>query len=117
MAGWPGNLGFDLATSGELTEKGPAASLDLQKLDGTLRNRPIAGEAAITLGADKVVDGNLQLSSGRSTVALTGRAGESMNVDTQFDVASLDDWAPGTSGQSQRKIPHLGQVAATRGRR
>jgi translocation and assembly module TamB len=104
VAGWPGNLGFDLTTSGELTEKGPAASLVLQKLAGTLRNRPIAGEAAITLNADKIVDGNLQLRSGRSTVSLTGRAGESMNVDTQFDVASLDDWAPGTSGRLDGKF-------------
>jgi translocation and assembly module TamB len=109
VAGWPGKLGFALDTQGELPEKGPNASLNLKNLAGTLRNRPLAGQAALTVNPDKVIAGNLKLSTGRSTVALTGRAGESMNVDTQFDVASLDDWAPNLKGRANGRFHIAGK--------
>ena len=98
VAGWPGQLGFALNTKGELLERGPQASFDLRDLKGTLRNRPIAGQAALSLNPQKVVAGNLQLSSGRSSVSVEGRGGQSMDVDTIIDIASLDDWAPSTTG-------------------
>ncbi|MEJ1960466.1 MAG: translocation/assembly module TamB domain-containing protein [Gammaproteobacteria bacterium] len=104
VAGWPGKLGFALDTKGELLEQGPNASLNLKNLNGTLRNRPIAGEAALTVNPQKVVAGNLKLSSGRSSVSVTGRAGQSMNVDTELNVASLDDWAPQTAGRVTGKF-------------
>lgn len=104
VAGWPGKLGFALDTKGELLEKGPNASLNLTDLDGTLRNRPIAGQAALTVNPDKVIAGNLNLRSGRSSVALTGRAGTAMNADAQFNIASLDDWVPKTTGRLNGKF-------------
>ncbi len=90
VAGWPGKLGFALDTQGELQEKGPNASLNLKDLNGTLRGRPIAGRAALTVNPQKVVAGTLNVSSGKSSVSVDGRAGQSMDVDTQFDVASLE---------------------------
>ena len=99
LAGWSGRLGFSLDTQGELLDAGPNASFNLKNLNGTLRDRPIAGVAALTVNPQKVIAGNLKLSSGKSSVSLTGRAGKSMDLDTQFDVASLDDWAPKTTGR------------------
>jgi translocation and assembly module TamB len=104
VAGWPGKLGFALDSKGELQEQGPNASLNLKNLNGTLRNRPIAGHAALTVNPKKVVAGNLQLSSGRSSVALVGRAGSSLNLDATLNVASLEDWAPNTTGSITGKF-------------
>jgi len=104
VAGWPGKLGFALDTQGEWLEKGPKASLDLKNLTGTLRNRPIAGQAALTVNPDKVIAGNLKLRSGRSSVVLTGRAGKAMDADAQFDIASLEDWVPKTTGRLNGKF-------------
>ncbi len=104
VAGWPGNLGFALDTKGELQEKGPSASLNLQNLNGTLRGRPLAGEAALKVNADKVVSGTLDVRSGKSTVALAGRGGTSMDVDTEFNIASLDDRLPQAAGRLNGKF-------------
>jgi translocation and assembly module TamB len=104
VAEWPGSLGFALDTKGELLEKGPSASLNLRDLKGTLRGRALAGQAALTVNPDKVIAGTLNVSSGRSTVSLEGRAGQSMNVDTQLDIASLEDWVPKTTGRVNGKF-------------
>ena len=104
VAGWSGSLGFALETKGEVQEKGPNVSLNLRDLKGTLRGRGLAGQAALTVNPDKVIAGTLNVSSGRSTVSLEGRAGQSMNVDTQFDVASLEDWVPKTTGRVNGKF-------------
>ena len=104
VAGWSGKLGFALDTKGELLEQGPNASLNLKNLNGTLRSRPIAGDAALTVNPQKVVAGNLKLSSGKSSVSVAGRAGQSMNLDMLFDVASLEDWAPRTTGRLNGKF-------------
>lgn len=98
VAGWPGSLGFVLNTQGQLREQGPDASFDLHDLQGTLRGRPIAGEAALKVNPQKVLAGTLQLSSGKSTIAVDGRAGQSMNLDATVKVASLNDWVPNTAG-------------------
>ena len=122
VAGWPGSLGFALDTKGELLEKGPNASLNLRDLKGTLRGRALAGQAALTVNPDKVIAGTLNVSSGRSTVSLEGRAGQSMNIDTQFDVASLEDWVPDTTGRVNGKFhiagtwPKLAIEGGTQGR-
>jgi translocation and assembly module TamB len=95
---WPGQLGFALDTKGELTDAGPSASLDLKNLQGTLRGRSLAGQAALTLNPQKVIAGTASLKSGKSSVGLTGRGGKALDLDTEFDIASLDDWVPKASG-------------------
>jgi translocation and assembly module TamB len=122
VAGWPGKLGFSLDTKGELQDKGPNASLNLRNLDGTLRGKPIAGEAALTVNPQKVVAGTLKVSSGKSSVSIDGRAGQSMDLDTRLDVATLEDWVPGTTGRVNGQFhisgqwPKLAVAGAAQGR-
>lgn|GEM_PF-204301 len=104
VAGWPGKLGFEFDTRGEMTPRGPNASLNLKDLSGTLRGRPIAGHADLTLNPQKVIAGDLALSSGRSTVLVTGRGGQALDLDTQLQVASLEDWVPMAQGSLQGKF-------------
>ena len=104
VVGWPGQLGFTLATKGQLSDAGPNASLDLKDLQGTLRGRALSGQAALTVNPQKVVAGTLSLKSGKSSLGLTGRGGKTMDVDTQFDIASLDDWVPKSAGALHGKF-------------
>src|SRR6185295_17904424 len=106
---WPGQLGFTLDTQGKVTADGPDASFDLKNLQGTLRGRTLAGQAALTINPQKVIAGDLNLRSGKSSLTLNGRAGTSMNVDTGFDIASLDDWLPKSSGKLNGKFHITGK--------
>jgi translocation and assembly module TamB len=104
IAGWPGRLDFALDTKGQLTDAGPDASLNLKDLRGSLRGRTLSGQAALTLNPQKVIAGTLNLRSGKSSLGLTGRGGKTMDVDTQFDIASLDDWLPKSAGRLNGKF-------------
>jgi translocation and assembly module TamB len=104
VVGWPGQLGFALDTKGELTDAGPNASLDLKDLQGTLRGRSLAGQAALTVNPQKVIAGTASLKSGKSSVALTGRGGKTLDVDTELNVTSLDDWLPKAAGSFSGKF-------------
>lgn len=104
VAGWPGRLDFALDTKGQLTDAGPDAALNLKNLQGSLRGRVLSGQAALTLNPQKVIAGTLNLRSGKSSVALNGRGGQQMDVDTEFDIASLDDWVPKSAGRLNGKF-------------
>jgi translocation and assembly module TamB len=109
LVGWPGQLGFALDTSGRLLAGGPEASLDLKDLSGKLRGRALEGRAALTLNPQKIVAGTLSLRSGRSSIGLTGRGGEALDLDTQFDIASLEDWLPRSAGSVNGKFHITGK--------
>lgn len=108
---WPGRLDFRLATDGRITDQGPAASLALQDLRGTLRDRPISGRADIALTVERTVTGDADLRSGgsRIRVAGSGGAGNGDTVRADIDVADLGDWAPGAGGSLRGRIDARGE--------
>jgi translocation and assembly module TamB len=98
-AEWPGALDFDLATNGTMTDKGPDATIKLDKLGGTLRKRPVSGDADLKLHPGYVVEGNLSLASGKSRVDIAGSRGtDETNATIKLAIASLADWVPDASG-------------------
>ena len=99
FAGWNGALDFDIASRGSLTKNGPEATLDIRRLAGRLRERALAGSGRLHLSADDVVDGQLQLASGGSSIGLTARPGASNDAGLQLAIASLGDWLPNASGR------------------
>jgi translocation and assembly module TamB len=109
LAGWPGSLGFQLDTEGELPEAGPRASLKLGSLAGTLRGRAIGGDADLALAPNKSVKGELNLKSGRSTVRVVGTGGEALDLTADFDVATLADWVPDARGQITGSVTVKGE--------
>ena len=98
-AQWPGSLSFTLATEGTSGDQGVAAKLKLDKLDGKLRDRPIAGTADLSSAPGFVVDGTAALASGQSTLAVRGRGGNDTNATVGFTVASLGDVLPDAQGR------------------
>ena len=100
LSGWDGNVNLDANTQGVMQAAGPSGSLQLLKLDGNLRGRPIAGEGNIEFAAPSRLAGDLRLSSGKSRIAMTGNAtdGNAVDATIKLAVASLADWVPRTGG-------------------
>ena len=96
---WKGALDFDLATSGSIGDSGPAAVIKLDRLGGTLRGRPISGQADLTIKPEFIVDGTLDLRSGKSTVAILGRGGNQTDATIKLAIGDVGDWMPDASGQ------------------
>ncbi|MCX7513015.1 translocation/assembly module TamB domain-containing protein [Frateuria hangzhouensis] len=99
FAGWNGALDAQLHTAGTLPAGQPDATLDLARLEGRLRGRPVRGHGKLHLAPNQVVDGTLSLASGNSTVAIDGKPGARNDVQVQLTIASLADWLPDAGGQ------------------
>ena len=99
LSGWNGMLDFDIASNGSLPKVGPDATLEIRKLAGKLRERAISGKGKLHLSPNEVIDGQLQLASGRSTLQLQAKPGNSNNADLQLAIASLGDWLPDSGGR------------------
>jgi translocation and assembly module TamB len=98
-AEWPGALDFELATEGTLTDKGPDATVKLDRLGGTLRKRPISGNADLLIKPDYIVDGTLDIASGKSRVDVTGRGGNQTDATVKLAIDSLADLIPNVGGR------------------
>lgn len=120
-AAWPGAIDFDLASSGTLTDRGPDATVKLDRLGGSLRQRPLSGQADLTIKPDYIVDGTLGLVSGKSRVDVTGRGGGQTDATLRLAIASLGDWLPQAGGaldgefRVHGKWPRLAVVGSARG--
>ncbi len=121
-AEWPGALDFDVASDGTLTDRGPDATIKLDRLGGTLRKRPVSGNADLKIKPDYIVDGTLALSSGKSRVDVTGSGGGNQTDATiELAIASLGDWLPNAGGhldgqfRVQGKWPKLGIAGTAHG--
>lgn len=98
LAGWDGALDLDLTTQGTLSDAGPDATLVLDKLTGTLRQRRIQGHGKLHVTPRRIVNGTLALASGRSTVDIQAHGTASNHVDLDLAIRSLNDWLPDASG-------------------
>ena len=96
---WPGAIDFDLATHGTLTDRGPDATIRLDRLGGTLRKRALSGKADLALKPGYIVDGTLDLGAGDSRVAIAGHGGEQTDASVKLAIASLGDWLPDAGGR------------------
>jgi len=105
---WAGAIDFQLSTSGNVEKDGPAGKLKLDSLGGTLRQRPLAGNGELTFAPPLNVDGKLNVSSGKSTVAIVGKGGASKDAPTDLKIdlgiASLGDWVPKAGGTLRGEI-------------
>ena len=94
---WPGAIDFALATNGKV-DKGPPATIKLDKLSGTLRQRPFSGSADLTFASPLAVNGTLDSNPARARVGVEGRAADQTDIDANLAIANLADWVPQTNG-------------------
>lgn len=98
LAGWDGKVDLEFLTRGQLAQAGPRGNLDLRKLAGTLRGRPIAGQGKLDFAAPALLAGDLSVSSGKSRIAVRGKHQSRIDATVDLAVASLNDWVPDTTG-------------------
>jgi translocation and assembly module TamB len=106
---WPGSLNFDLDTQGALLEAGPQATVVVENLRGRLRNRELGGRVNLNVSPNMVLEGELDLRSGKSRVQLVGRSSEQMDAVATITVPALNDWLPDGSGELNGRITAKGQ--------
>jgi translocation and assembly module TamB len=112
-AEWPGSLNFGLASEGRSEDKGISATLKLDKLNGTLRRRPVSGTADLRIAPEFVIDGTLALASGESNLAVQGRGGKGVtDAQVGFVLASLNDVLPQSQGRLRGQFQLKGQWPA-----
>ena len=100
FTGWNGRMNIDAHSRGVLAEEGPRGMLQIAKLSGELRGRPIAGEGNVEFAAPSTLVGDLRVSSGKSRISVKGSSADRNEIDAMVDlaVASLGDWVPDTQG-------------------
>ncbi len=99
LANWSGALNFDIASQGQMLQQGPDATLEIRKLDGSLRKRAVRGSGKLHLSSNDVVDGKLELASGGSSIRLDAKPGSTNDANLTLAIASLGDWLPDASGR------------------
>jgi len=112
LASWNGALNFDIASDGTLPQQGPNATLDIRKLDGQLRKRRVSGSGKLHLSSDEVVDGQLDLASGSSTIRIDAKPGKQNDADIRLAIATLADWLPDAGGALNGQLDVRGKLPA-----
>ncbi len=123
VAEWPGALDFALNSHGSLTDRGPEGRLRLERLAGQLRRRAVQGQGDLAFGADRRMQGELRIASGRSRVTLTGQGGAATDARLDLAIAELGDFVPEATGSLTGQVtargtwPKLGMSARLTGER
>lgn len=104
LAGWPGALDARLSTHGQIGAQGTRATLNLETLEGTLRQHPVGGNGTLSLSGSGVLAGHLSLHSGSDTLRIHAAGGTRNDIHLDFSIARLDPWAPRTRGAVQGNV-------------
>ena len=95
---WPGAVNGRIATRGELRERaGLLASFDAGELGGSLRGRPLSGQADVQVDGD-AYSGNIALALGRSRIDARGSIAGTLDIDARLSPLHLDDLWPRGAG-------------------
>ncbi|UKE69483.1 translocation/assembly module TamB [Xanthomonas cerealis pv. cerealis] len=113
--GWDGNLSGQFASKGKQlpahadgSAAGYQASLDVPRLNGKLRSRPLDATGKFALqGAQG--EGKLQLALGDSRVQAQGKVGDQLDIDAQLQPLQLADLLPGATGSLRGSVQVKGR--------
>ena len=109
---YPGALSGKLDASGQRNGQGQwSGDAHLADLRGSLRKRPVQGQARIQFAGDSG-DGELSLSIGNSQVEAGGRYGQQVDLHAQFSPLDLSDLWAGAAGRLQGRLAMRGARAA-----
>ncbi|MEJ2591392.1 MAG: translocation/assembly module TamB domain-containing protein, partial [Candidatus Thiodiazotropha sp.] len=97
-ADFPGQLDLSLHTSGEIADSGLQAKLNLERLQGRLRDYPVSASGQVTLQGEKLDVQALQVRSGDNRVDLKGEVAQQVDIDWQLDAPALEAFWPGLGG-------------------
>lgn len=95
---FPGRLELALNTSGETDEAGLHARLNLDRLQGRLRDYPVSAVGKAELQGDRLGIESLQVRSGENRIDLQGEVAQQIALDWRLDAPSLEAFWPGLGG-------------------
>jgi translocation and assembly module TamB len=98
-AEWPGNLNWLIQTTGAMEEAGVVTDVILERLEGDLRQLPVAGKAQIGVKPGTIQINDLRLSSGTAALTAQGTLGNKSTLQWQVDVEDFSDLLPESGGQ------------------
>lgn len=95
---WPGNIQAVLSTRGSWNGTEMEAAADIERLQGTLRGRPLIGSGKMRLHKDVLLINALHLRSGSTSCRVNGRIGPQLKCTFRIDSSDPADIVPGASG-------------------
>ena len=108
LADWDGNLSGEFSSKGQAREAGGFdATLDLPKLAGRLRGRPLDARGQFALHGEDG-EGQLAMTLGGSRVQAKGKVGDRLAVDASLSPLHLADLLPTGSGTLQGTVKLTG---------
>lgn len=96
---WPGDFSCTLNTTGRFGDNGLNGSLHLPILQGTLRHFPFTGKGEMNLQGKHLQIPQFVVSSAGSTLRISGKAEETLNLSVQLDSSNLAELWPNTRGK------------------
>ena len=112
LADWDGDLSGDFSSRGQAREAGGFdATLDLPKLAGRLRGRPLDARGTFALHGEDG-EGQLAMTLGGSRVQAKGKIGDRLAVDASLSPLHLADLLPTGSGTLQGTVKLSGARTA-----
>jgi translocation and assembly module TamB len=98
---WPGVLALDAAVRGSLAEDQLQVDVDMQHLQGKLRDYPVDARGQLSLLDDTFVLRTVKLQSGDNRVQLDGELQPALQLSFEIDASDLQQVAPMLAGSLQ----------------
>ena len=98
---WPGNIDAKLTTTAVTTNNELVASAEIERLEGSLRDFPVALQSSLKWRNKDVEISHLVFASGDTRVNVSGRVGERLDLEWSLDSSNLAELYPGIQGQLQ----------------
>ncbi|MCP3866825.1 MAG: hypothetical protein GY703_01755 [Gammaproteobacteria bacterium] len=105
---WPGVLNLAATSQGEQKQSGLSMEAELTRLEGNLRELPVAGNGKVLVTPETTSLRQVALSSGETKLLANGELGKKWDLEWSLDMPSLADIVPNAAGQIQAQGRMLG---------
>lgn len=105
---WPGQVELDAGSVGELADGELMATIDIERIAGQLRQRPLAGNGRIEITGSDQIQSRLDLRLGDNRIDLDGLLGSRFDARLDFDLADPALFADGATGRAQGQLQAQG---------
>lgn len=106
---WPGRIQLDARTRGALVEDKLDLRVDIDRLGGTLRQRPLGGGGHIVVAGSDDINADLDLRLGDNRVQVDGKLGNDFDARVQLAVADPALLLDSASGRINGDLTVRGQ--------
>jgi len=112
---YQGDLNTRIKSEGALAGQNISGMADIEAFNGTVRGYPVKGRGKVRLAEQFLHIDDLLLQSGQSSLQVTGKAGEAIDISAELESEDLGEFLPGASGalqlaavlKGERSAPHI----------